>query len=226
MVSLSIIVPVLNEENHLPLLLKDLSLCCCEDDEVIIVDGGSTDDGVVNAQGLVDLVMEATKGRATQMNQGASMSSGKVLWFIHADCRLDRACRMEIEKAIEAGFMWGYFDVTIGGTRRIYRIIEWFMNNRSRISRIATGDMGIFVTRELFEDTGGFPDIELMEDIALCKKIKKTKPFVSGRRLIISERRWEKHGIFKTILLMWYLRLVWFLGVPSHILAKQYDEGQ
>ena len=223
MLTLSVIVPVLNEENHLPLLLKDLLLCRREGDEIIIVDGGSTDDGILKAKDLVDVVVESEKGRATQMNKGASISSGKVLWFIHADCRLGKVPRMEIQKAIEAGFRWGHFGVTIRGTRIIYRVIELLMNQRSRFSRIATGDMGIFVTRELFEEIGGFPNIELMEDIEFCKKIKKIKPFVSGRRLVISERRWEKHGIFKTMFLMWFLRFAWFLGVPSRVFAKHYD---
>ena len=222
MTKLSVIIPILNEEHSIPFLLKELTGWCSEDDEVIVVDGGSCDGGVAVTEKMGFQVVVSERGRGRQMNRGASLAVGDVFWFLHADSRLGDVARSEFDLAQKNGACWGRFDVKIVGEKKIYRVIESFMNLRSRISGIATGDMGIFVKAEVFRSIRGFPEIDLMEDIELCKRLKFGKPFVSSKRLLVSERRWEAGGIYKTMCLMWVLRLAWFFGVSDQTLSRIY----
>jgi hypothetical protein len=119
---------------------------------------------------------------------------------------------------------WGRFDVRLSGDRFLLRLVEWMMNWRSRFTGVATGDQGIFVSRELFEGVGGFAALPLMEDIDLSRRLKRQQwPVCLRNTLTASSRRWEEHGILRTIALMWYLRLAYFLGVPPARLAMHYD---
>ena len=112
----------------------------------------------------------------------------------------------------------------LSGSRRLLRLVEWLMNLRSRVTGISTGDQGLFVTRSLFEAVGGYADIPLMEDIDLSKRLKKrAAPACIRKRLVTSSRRWEQRGILRTVFLMWYLRLAYFIGVPVERLAMRYD---
>ena len=220
---LSIIIPAFNEEDSLPLLINDLLTWRAPGDEIIVVDGGSTDRTLERTNRSVDIVVRSEKGRARQMNAGAAVASGEMLWFVHADCRLSQIRRRELSEALAKGFLWGHFDVTIGGNAKLFRIIESFMNIRSRVTRIVTGDMGIFITVDLFNKIEGFPRMELMEDIEFSKKLCKIKPYVSAHRIVVSDRRWSSKGIIKTALLMWLVRLAWFFRVPTSLLVKIYD---
>ena len=225
-VQLSIIVPALNEAGCIRELLRQLQALRAQGHEVIVVDGGSCDATVALAQPLVDQLLPAPAGRALQMNIGAQAARGRVLWFVHADTRVpDKAAPVIIESVAHAAG-WGRFDVRLSGDRLLLRLVERMMNWRSRFTGIATGDQGIFVTRELFERVGGFTAMPLMEDIDLSRRLKREqRPLCLRDTLTSSSRRWEQKGIVRTIALMWVLRLAYFLGVPPARLAMHYDQA-
>ena len=219
----SIVIPTLDERNHIGFLLSDLEPLRQTGHEVIIADGGSTDGTRALAGSRADRVVLAPRGRASQMNAGARTAAGDVLWFLHADSRALPGAQSQLLNACRAGAIWGRFDVRLAGHRPLLRVVERMMNWRSRLTGIATGDQGIFVTRTAFEAVGGFPPIPLMEDIALSKVLRRhARPaFLSGP-ILTSSRRWEANGILRTILLMWRLRLAYALGADPRRLADLY----
>lgn len=191
--------------------------------EVFVVDGGSADDTVAQAIAAGATVLGARRGRAAQMNAGARAARGEVLLFLHADTTLPANACDEIARGLAAGHDWGRFDVAITGTSAWFPVIAAMMNLRSRRTAIATGDQGIFVRRETFTAVGGFPDLPLMEDIALCRLLRRHgAPYASRARVLTSGRRWEKHGVWRTITLMWRLRLAYFFGADPARLALAY----
>jgi rSAM/selenodomain-associated transferase 2 len=224
---LSIIVPCLNEAGGVEHALRSLSPFRARGAEVIVVDGGSEDETVALAVPLADRVISAPRGRASQMNAGAATARGEILLFLHADSVLPAGADALIVEGLQRLRRgWGRFDVAISGRSRLLRVVAWLMNARSRLTGIATGDQGIFVMRTLFTAAGGFPDIALMEDIAFCKRLKRFGPPLCLRhRLTASGRRWEKHGVVRTILLMWRLRLAYWLGADPGKLAVRYERG-
>jgi rSAM/selenodomain-associated transferase 2 len=225
MQQLSIIIPSRNEAADIGSLLSALQPLRDGGHEVIVVDGKSQDSTGAIAAPLVDRLLLVEPGRAQQMNAGADRATGDVLWFLHADSILPEGqADSLIADALAGNFPgWGRFDVALSGDHPLLRIVESMMNMRSRLTGIATGDQGIFVTRDLFEMTGGYPDQPLMEDIELSKRLRKVRPPVRIRQsLTTSSRRWEKQGIVRTILRMWLLRLAYFLGVPAEKLALHY----
>jgi rSAM/selenodomain-associated transferase 2 len=226
--SLSIIVPALNEAADIVSFLQSLQPLRREGVEVILADGGSRDDTVALAAPLVDGSLTAPRGRAFQMNAGASTAKGEVLLFLHADCRLPGgANRLILEGLRETGRSWGRFDVRLSGAQPLLRAIEFFMNLRSRFTGIATGDQALFMTRRAYRAAGGFPAIALMEDVAMSARLKRTgKPLCLSARVTSSSRRWERGGIARTVVLMWRLRLAYFLGADPERLARiYYREG-
>lgn len=222
--SLSIIIPCLNEAEGITATLEALQPLRERGAEVIVVDGGSDDDTIARATPFADRVLEAPRGRALQMNAGAAAARGEILLFLHADCRLpDAADGLIIDGLRRSRRNWGRFDVTIAGRQPLLRVVETLMNARSRLTGIATGDQGLFVMRTLFDAAGRFPEIALMEDIALARRLKRYGPPLCLRhRVTASARRWEKHGIWRTILLMWRLRLAYWLGADPDKLAMHY----
>jgi len=222
---LSIIIPVLNEAGCILDILRELQALRAQGHEVILVDGGSCDETIALAQPLVDQLLPAPAGRALQMNVGAKVASGRVFWFLHADTRVpDKAARLIIEALQDAG-SWGRFDVRLSGDGFLLRLVERMMNWRSRFTGVATGDQGIFVSRELFEAVGGFAELPLMEDIDLSRRLKSEQwPVCLRDTLTTSSRRWEQKGVLRTVALMWYLRLAYFLGVSPARLAMRYDQ--
>jgi rSAM/selenodomain-associated transferase 2 len=221
---LSVIIPCLNEADGIAESLQALAPLRTRGAEIVIVDGGSTDNTLDVARPLADQVISAPRGRALQMNAGAAQARGDLLLFLHADCRLPVAADGVIVDGLNrARKTWGRFDVTLTGSHPLLRVVGAMMNLRSRLTGIATGDQGIFVTRSLFEAAGRFPEIALMEDIALSQKLKTFgRPLALRHRITASGRRWEKHGVFNTIFLMWRLRLQYWLGANPNELAKQY----
>jgi rSAM/selenodomain-associated transferase 2 len=218
--SLSIIVPMLNEEAGIGATLSGLRELGAE---IIAVDGGSSDKSVEIAQALADQVVHATRGRARQMNAGAAVAQGEVLLFLHADTRLPPAVDRLIFEAIAGGADWGRFDVRISGDSIWFPVIAAFMNQRSRLTGIATGDQAIFVKRSAFEQVGGFPDLPLMEDIVISQRLKQlSHPACLHAKVTTAGRRWEKHGVLRTILTMWWLRLRFFFGADPKQLAIEY----
>jgi rSAM/selenodomain-associated transferase 2 len=221
---LSVIVPALNEESALPATLAALQPLRRRGHEVIVVDGGSWDATRERARAGADRVLEALRGRARQMNAGAQAAGGDVLLFLHADTLLPPDADDCIARALERERTWGRFDVRIDGGSPMLPLVARLMNARSRATGIATGDQAIFVRREAFERAGGFPDIELMEDIALSRALKAlSRPACLRERVTTSGRRWERRGVARTVLLMWWLRLRFFLGAEPAELARSYE---
>lgn len=221
---LSIIVPCLNEAAQITALLHDLQPLRARGAEVIVVDGGSTDGTLELARAGADRVLSAPRGRAAQMNAGAAMAAADVLLFLHADTRLPTGADALVLEALEAtGRAWGRFDVRIVGRHPMLAVIAAAMNMRSRWTGIATGDQAIFVTRAAFEAAGRYADIPLMEDVALTARLRRLTPPVCLRaRAATSGRRWEAHGVLRTVLLMWRLRLAYACGADPRRLADRY----
>lgn len=219
---ISIIVPVLNEEKKLPDLLSHLQVFREQGHELIIVDGGSNDNSLMLAQMSADNVIVSRKGRAIQMNSGASVARGEVLLFLHSDTFLPETALNTIEDFVQDSF-WGRFDVRLSSNKFIFRIIESLINIRSRLTSINTGDQAIFIESQLFNVVGGFPEIALMEDIAISKKLKNIiPPICLKQKVISSSRRWEKRGVIATVFLMWKLRLYYYFGVSPEKLNQLY----
>ena len=224
---LSIIIPVLNEAASIAAALGALAPFRARGAEVIVVDGGSRDGTAEMARPLADRVVSAPRGRGSQMDAGAAVARGDVLLFLHADTRLPGDADLLIQAALEkSGRVWGRFDVTIAGQSPLLRVVAASMNLRSRLTGIATGDQAMFVRREAFAQAGGFPDIALMEDIVLSQRLKRIgRPACLAARVVTSGRRWEQHGVVRTILTMWRLRLAFFFGAEPARLARQYGYG-
>ncbi len=222
---ISIILPVLNEAAGLAACLQTLQPLRDKHCEVIVVDGGSVDRSVAIATPLADQVLVAQCARAWQMNAGAQAAHGEILWFLHGDSRPPLNADESIRVALKAQrHAWGRFDVRLSERKPLLRTVATLMNWRSCLTGIATGDQGIFVRRALFVQVGGFPEIPLMEDIALSRTLKRHsgRPACLNKHLLTSSRRWEENGIWKTILLMWRLRLDYFLGADPAALARLY----
>jgi rSAM/selenodomain-associated transferase 2 len=223
-VRLSIVIPTLNEADGIVEALTALTPLRAQGHEVIVVDAG--DDGTAElARSRADRVLRGPRGRAAQMNRGATVARGDVLVFLHADTRLPASAERLIADGLAVtGRAWGRFDVRLSGGQPLLRIVEASMNWRSRLTGIATGDQAIFVTRDRFRDVGGYPEMALMEDVALSKALKRLGPPVCLRaRVTTSSRRWERDGVVRTVLLMWSLRLRYFLGADPSDLARRYD---
>lgn len=214
--------PVLNESAQLLVKLQALQPLR-EVGELIVVDAGSDDDSANIAAAWVDQLLQSPPGRATQMNAGAQQAQADVLLFLHADTLLPENALQQILHAVANGFDWGRFDVRFDQTKFVFKIIALMMNWRSRLTGIATGDQAIFVTRKAFLSVGGFPSISLMEDIAISSRLKTLgRPCCLSSKVMTSARRWEQQGVFKTILLMWRLRLAFFFGAHPDDLASLY----
>jgi rSAM/selenodomain-associated transferase 2 len=221
--ALCIVVPVLDESPNLAMQLRELQRFRKRGARVVLVDGGSSDGSLAIAAGLADLAFVAPQGRARQMNAGAAVCTGDLLMFVHADTRLPHDADTLVRRATLGRRHWGRFDVAIDSPRPVMRVVERLMNLRSRWTGIATGDQAIFVRKELFDRVGGFPDQPLMEDIALSALLKRHGPPACLReRVTTSARRWERHGPWRTILLMWRLRAAYFFGADPWKLALRY----
>jgi len=220
---LSIIIPVFNEAENIANTLEQLQTYRQQGHEVIVVDGGSQDNTIDLIQNMADQLLISKHGRAVQMNNGAEQAQGNVLVFLHADTQLPDIADTFIVNAIDQGYQWGRFNVRLSGQKILFRIIETMMNWRSCLTGIATGDQVIFVQRKIFEQVGAYPEIKLMEDVALSKQLKSfSRPACIKIRVKTSSRKWEKNGILKTVLLMWRLRLLYFFGVSPDKLFSQY----
>jgi rSAM/selenodomain-associated transferase 2 len=221
--TLSIIMPVLDEAAGIEAALRALAPLRARGAEVIVVDGGSSDATAALARPFADQVLNSQRGRAAQMNAGAAAARGDVLLFLHADTRLpDGADRLILDGLGQSHRAWGRFDVRFddGGA---LRLVALMMNLRSRLTGICTGDQAMFVTRAAFDSIGGFPPIPLMEDVTAATLLKRvSRPLCLHARVTTSGRRWRQHGIWRTILLMWRLRLAYYFGSDPDRLAKHY----
>ncbi|MDO9023452.1 TIGR04283 family arsenosugar biosynthesis glycosyltransferase [Zwartia sp.] len=223
MLTTLIVVPVLNESATLNDQLSRLRVLREQGAEVLLVDGDSVDStrDIIRAEGFS--LLESERGRAIQMNAGARAMQSDILIFLHADTRLPPDSLLKVEQHLSQGRQWGRFDVRIVGSSSWFAVIAFFMNIRSRLTGIATGDQTFFMTREAFDAVGGFPIQPLMEDIEMSKRLKRlSAPVCLHDRVETSGRRWEQHGVWTTILLMWRLRWAYWRGTPANTLARLY----
>jgi rSAM/selenodomain-associated transferase 2 len=228
---LAIVMPVLNEEAVLDAALARLGPLRERGALVVVADGGSSDGGVMLAERHADRVLATPRGRAEQMNAGAAAAladpSIDVLVFLHADTQLPPDADRAIERACRTALAWGRFDVRIESDLALLRLVAALMNVRSRWTGISTGDQAIFATRALFERSGGFAALPVMEDIAFCRRARRlARPIALRERVTTSARRWQRHGVLRTVLLMWWLRLAYFLGADPARLAAVYRDAR
>ncbi len=215
--------PVLDEVEHISAALAALAPLRTQGVELIVVDGGSRDGTAERCAGLADVVLTAPRGRARQMNAGAAAASGAALLFLHADTTLPADAITRVADAL-AHHTWGRFDVRIAGRSRLLPVVAAFMNARSRATGIATGDQALFMRRDAFDTVGGFPDQALMEDIEICKRLRRRAgpPACLRAKVVTSGRRWDQRGAWRTIVLMWRLRWLYWIGVSAERLSAAY----
>lgn len=220
---ISIIIPVLNELDVIQHQLDAFNKLEGEGHQLIFVDGESSDGSYEFLYSRFDHVYRSPPCRATQMNKGASCAVGNTLVFLHVDTAFVSACLSELDKCQHN---WGFFSIRLSGAGVVYRMIESGINIRSRVFNVATGDQTLFFSREFFDRLGGFPSIELMEDIELARRAKRVfKPYILDDTVISSSRRWERNGPIKTVLFMWYLQGLFKIGVRPFKLAEMYRSG-
>lgn len=226
---ISVVVPVYNEGEAVFALVSHLERL--ENlGEIILVDASDQPSSLAAFQALADrgsrevlCVRSPHPGRAVQMNLGAESARGDVLLFLHCDSRLPDDALQQVRHAMDSGYCWGRFDIRLDAPGFPFRLIERMINLRSRLQRIATGDQGIFVRNEVFTKCGGYPDLKLMEDIALSDLLRSQgRPFVIAGPLVSSARRWRNCGVVSTVTLMWKLRFLYWLGIPAERLSSMY----
>lgn len=222
--NISVIVPVLNEEKNIAATLE--ALLPVAPYEIIIVDGGSSDRTRDIAARFQVKVFSSERGRARQMNCGAGAASGEVFLFLHADTRLPNTALHDIAGALaDPRYIGGRFDVELEGDHWMLPVIARMISQRSRLTKVGTGDQALFVRREIFDSMGGFPDIPLMEDIAFCRALKRAGEVACLRsRVVTSARRWELDGVWRTIFTMWMLKLLYLAGVAPARLKRFYAD--
>ena len=220
----SVIIPTLNEAGGIVQTLSRVRQA--GECEVVVVDGGSTDGTPELARLLADIVLPAARGRARQMNAGVHAATGEILLFLHADTALPQGFSALVTQALcDPRVVGGRFDVRLDAPGWPFRMVETMMNLRSRLTRISTGDQAIFVRRETFLAVGGYPEVDLMEDLELSRNLKRVGQIACLRaRVTTSARRWQRDGVAKTIVLMWTLRLCHFFGVPPQRLKAFYAD--
>jgi len=225
---LSIIIPTLNEEKTLGQLLTQLhEYAAGVPHEVIVVDAESIDRTREIALQHAARVLVTEPGRGGQLNRGTACATGEVLWFLHADSKLDRECIPKLLEKIGTGIKGGCFQIRFRDPRLAYRVIAWGSNIRAKRFKSFYGDQGIFVERELFQSLGGFPELPIMEDLEFSRRLYRKAAAVETVEATIwtSPRRFRK-GILKTLLLMQALKIAYFCKVDPFILAKVYGAGK
>lgn len=219
----TIVVPVLNEGLAIDQCIRDLLAATQTHWKVVVCDGGSQDDTLQRLSAYPINVISSRPGRALQMNAGARMAEGPLLVFIHADTRLPVDFNVLMKAFLAQDAQWGRFDVMLDNPRWPYRMIAWFMNRRSALTGVCTGDQTFFMRRDFFLQLQGFAELPLMEDVEFSLRARKQSvPFRIKQPVMTSARRWSKHGVFKTMMLMWWLRLAYRLGVSPRRLHAWY----
>lgn len=223
--ALSVVIPTLNESSALEHTLLSLQAARKKGVQLIVVDGGSEDDTCDLAQPLVDILDTAPRGRARQMNHGARLASGESILFLHADTMLPPDVLALLDRWQQSKACWGFFRVALSGSDWRFRVIERFINWRSALFQLPTGDQAIFLKADTFDRLGGFADIAIMEDVEIGKRLRADhgRAYVVPAPVITDSRRWERHGVWKTVWLMWQLRFAYWRGTNPSELARRYQ---
>ena len=220
---ISIVIPCLNEERQIEKCLNSLNhKYIREKCEIILVDGKSSDLTVDKAKDLVDKCLITSPDRSNQLTLGASVASGSVLVFLHADTILNFK---NVSDILSKGdnFRWGFFNLRFDIISNKYKWLSYMINLRSRIFNICTGDQCMVISKRIFFEIGGFPNIRLMEDLKICKDLKKVhQPYIFKTSVETSSRRWCTHGFLSTIFKMHFLRFLYYLGIDTKILRELY----
>ena len=219
---ISIIIPTLNEAETIGNTLAALPVR--EDLERIVVDGGSSDLTVSLAQKAADKVLNCAPGRAVQMNAGAAVAQGEILLFLHADSFITLSGLDAMLTAMEnPEVVGGAFRLGIDSTRAALHLIAAAANWRTRMTRIPYGDQGIFIRRAVFERFGGYPDLPIMEDLELGRRMKQNGRIVLlPQTILTSSRRWDREGALYTTLRNQLFVLLYYMGLPPIRLARWY----
>ena len=228
---ISVIAPVFNEGRNVADLIAHLETLEGLE-QVILVDASDNEQSKSVFKRLRKQVSPSFKllvaekaGRGVQMNLGVTQATGNILLFLHCDTRLPKEVASLIESKIASGYQWGRFDVALDARGGMFRLIEKMINLRSRVRHLATGDQGIFVSMSAFKQVGGYPEARLMEDIELSGRLKKhSSPALISTPVLTSSRRWQNRGVVKTILLMWKLRFLHWMGTSPEKLSKMYGD--
>ncbi|NER01698.1 MAG: glycosyltransferase family 2 protein [Okeania sp. SIO3C4] len=224
MTNISIIIPVLNEVNTITQTISTAQTAKDKDIEIIVVDGGSNDGTIELIKCLNIQIISSVPGRATQMNCGAKIATGKILLFLHGDTLLpSNFDRMLEDILVKPKIIAGAFELSIRGTTKGLRIVERMVNWRSRYLQMPYGDQGIFLPAKIFQEIGGFPEIPIMEDFELIRRLKKRGQIaIVPTPVFTSGRRWQKLGILKTTLINQIVIIAYLLGVSPQRLARWY----
>jgi rSAM/selenodomain-associated transferase 2 len=221
---ISVIIPTLNEAGNIKAAIASTQKSA--NIEIIVVDGGSSDDTVEIAQSLEVKVISSSPGRAVQMNAGAAVASGEILLFLHADTRLGVGFDIQIRQVLSLpGIVAGAFDLQIDASPFVFRLVEWGVKWRSRFFQMPYGDQAIFLTKKIFQEISGFPELPIMEDFELIRRLHS-----QGRIVIIntpvttSARRWLQKGVFKTTLLNQIIIIAYLLGVSPNRIRSWYRQ--
>ncbi|WP_445626865.1 TIGR04283 family arsenosugar biosynthesis glycosyltransferase [Nostoc sp. DSM 114167] len=219
---ISIIIPAINEAGNIKKAIAttqaNLNI------EVIVIDGGSSDDTVAIAQSLNVKVISSSPGRAVQMNAGAVAASGEILLFLHADTRLPTGFDEMIRTALQQpGIVAGAFKLRIDASLLSLRWVEWGVNVRSHFYQMPYGDQAIFLTKEVFQKIGSFPELPIMEDFELMRRLKRIgRIVIIPTPVVTSARRWLQKGVLKTTLLNQIVIIAYLLGVSPERICRWY----
>ncbi len=239
---ISVIIPTLNEAKNIQATLATTQIAT--NVEVIIVDGGSEDDTVAIAQSEGIKVISSYRGRALQMNAGAAAATGEILLFLHADTHLpakfdvmvrkifSRSISTSISKPISKPIstetiVAGAFTLKIDAKGIALRLVEWGVKLRSHLFKMPYGDQAIFLKKQTFQEIGGFPELPIMEDFELIRRLQSYgKIAIIPVSVVTSARRWLQKGVFQTTLINQIVIIAYFLGISPESLRSLYRQGK
>ncbi|MDF5735007.1 MULTISPECIES: TIGR04283 family arsenosugar biosynthesis glycosyltransferase [unclassified Nostoc] len=219
---ISIIIPTFNEVGNIKEAIATTQQST--NIEIIVVDAGSEDGTVKIAQSLGIKVISSSPGRAVQMNTGAVAANGNILLFLHADTRLPTGFDDMIRMALQQpGTVAGAFNLRIDASLLSLRWVEWGVNMRSHFCQMPYGDQAIFLTKAVFQQIGGFPELPIMEDFELMRRLKRTgRIVIIPTPVVTSARRWLQKGVFKTTILNQIVIIAYLLGISPKRICSWY----